>query len=104
MTNLTYGGSPKQIALFERRVLKPLCNLLTAKDETTVMVVLNGIRNIFNSDHEPCRRYLLCMMIEECGGLDKIEQLQTHENEYLCLKSTYIIDQFFGEVSFYLVE
>lgn len=44
----------------------------------------------------------LAILVEECGGLDKLEQLQTHENEQIYQKIVHIIDNFFSNVSVYL--
>merc|ERR1712098_285475 len=47
VTNLTSGGTVQQIVhLCGEGVLKPFCDLLAAKDDKTVGVVLDGIANI----------------------------------------------------------
>jgi importin subunit alpha-2 len=98
VTNLTSGGSVEQIvALCQNGVLRPFCDLLSAKDEKTVAVVLDGILNILNAADKLGEVEKVSQMIEECGGLDKIEHLQSHENEGLYKKALFIIDRFYAE-------
>merc|ERR1712210_412124 len=76
ITNLTSGGTVSQIVhLCGEGVLKPFCDLLAAKDDKTVGVVLDGVSNILATAEKLAEVDKVAMMVEECGGLDKIEQL-----------------------------
>merc|ERR1712127_307928 len=98
VTNLTSGGSVQQIVLLcGEGVLKPFCDLLAAKDDKTVGVVLDGISNILATAEKLNETDKVAMMVEECGGLDKIEQLQAHENEVIYHKALQIIENFFPD-------
>ena len=85
------------VSLCEAGALKPMCDLLDASDERTVCVILDGINNILAAAEKQGEVDKVAAVIEECDGLDKIENLQTHENEEVYQKSLEIIDTFFTE-------
>ena len=58
---------------------------------------MNGLINILLMAAQHGNGDKICELIEECGGLDKIEDLQSHENESVYKKALSIITTFFGE-------
>ncbi|KAJ8669740.1 hypothetical protein QAD02_000999 [Eretmocerus hayati] len=98
VTNLTSGGSVHQLAfLVQCGVLEPYCNLLDSMDWKCVTVILDGLTNILNAAEKMGEVDRVALMIEEVGGLDRLEALQTHENEQVYAKAASMIDSFFSE-------
>ncbi|KYN07225.1 Importin subunit alpha-2 [Cyphomyrmex costatus] len=98
ITNLTTGGTIQHLSqLVGAGVLPPFCNLLESKDWNVIIVVLDGLTNILHAAEKIEQEERLAIMIEEAGGLDKIEVLQHHSNEQVYQKSMAIIDAFFSQ-------
>jgi len=96
VTNLTSGGEAEQmVRLCESGALPAMCGLLAQKDEKTVIVILEGLQNLLATADKHGGVESVCMTIEECDGLDKIEVLQTHENEEIYKKALKIIETYF---------
>ena len=97
---MTSGGTVQQLALLvQMGVLTPFCNLLEAKDWKAVVVVLDGLTNILAAAEKMGEVERVAIMIEEAGGLDKLENLQQHENEKVYQKAVAMIDNFFSETA-----
>ena len=96
MTNLTSGGTVEQIAtLVKTGCMSPLCDLLVIKDDKTVSVILDAFTNILAAAERMGELEKVTLMIEECEGLDKLENLQNHENDEIYHKAQNIIESFF---------
>uniref|UniRef100_A0AAG5CZX7 Importin subunit alpha n=1 Tax=Anopheles atroparvus TaxID=41427 RepID=A0AAG5CZX7_ANOAO len=98
ITNATSGGAVEQIKyLVDAGCIPPMCELLTVMDPKIVTVALNGLENILkagNQHHTKPNPY--AVMIEECYGLDKLEFLQSHQNNDIYEKAFSIIQKFFS--------
>jgi hypothetical protein len=69
---------------------------LECKDNQVVQVVLDGLQNILRLA-APEGLENVTTQIEECGGVDKIENLQNHENEDIYKLAYEIIVQYFRD-------
>lgn len=104
ISNATSGGSHQQIQfLVSQGCIKPLCDLLVCPDPRIVTVCLEGLENILKvgeADKEMGMNNginVYAQMIDECDGLDKIENLQTHDNNEIYEKAVKILERYWAE-------
>ena len=103
ISNATSGGTPAQIKyLVERGCIRPLCDLLTSQDAKIVMVALEGLENILKADSGHAGDWWAAgnnahaTLVDHAGGLDKIENLQNHENADIYDKAVKILETYYG--------
>lgn len=93
--NFTLSGTTKQIQLLvEENVIPPLCRLLKTTDTGVLRNLLEIIQCILNACED--NRSDICDAIDEHGGLDLIEMLQSHPTEDIYEFAYSIIDQYFS--------
>ncbi|KAH8370424.1 hypothetical protein KR093_003411, partial [Drosophila rubida] len=89
------GTAQQVIDIINDRVIPPLCNLLPSHDSALVRTVLEALKNML--DMSAPNELEVAIMIEECGGLEKIEQLQNHENGEIYMLAFQIIEEYFAD-------
>uniref|UniRef100_A0A8C5IQE4 Importin subunit alpha n=1 Tax=Junco hyemalis TaxID=40217 RepID=A0A8C5IQE4_JUNHY len=95
VANFTTGATVDQVVeLVRSGVLKPLLNLLLVKDSKTILIILDTISNLFLP---PAETEKLCLLVEELDGLEKIEDLQNHENDMVYRAALDIIQRYFSD-------
>ncbi len=101
--NATSEGSPEQIRyLVEQGCIKPMCDMLatTTTYVSTVMMILEGFDHILmagQSDPRKGESYRYAQCIEDAGGLDMIERLQTLQHEDVVGKAVEILENYFNQ-------
>ncbi|KAJ1852803.1 Importin subunit alpha-1 [Coemansia sp. RSA 2703] len=105
VSNATSGGlnEPQQIRyMVQQGCIKPLCDLLVCQDNKIMQVALDGLENILKvgeADKETSANQInqYALFIEEAGGMEKIHELQMHNNIEIYKKAYNIIDKYFSE-------
>ncbi|KAL8121529.1 importin subunit alpha-2-like [Apium graveolens] len=104
ISNATSGGSHDQIKyLVNQNCIKPLCDLLICPDPRIVTVCLEGLENILkvgeaekNLGNSGEVNYY-AQLIDEAEGLEKIENLQSHDNNEIYEKAVKILETYWLE-------
>ena len=104
ISNATSGAlaRPDQIRyLVQQGCVKPLCDLLTCADNKITQVTLDGLENILKVGDvdKPLHQGVnqMALFVEEAGGMEKIHELQLHDNAEIYKKAYRIIDMYFSE-------
>ncbi|KAL3333819.1 hypothetical protein AABB24_030533 [Solanum stoloniferum] len=104
ISNATSGGNHDQIKfLVSQGCIKPLCDLLVCPDPRIVTVCLEGLENILKigeadkdlGNTEGVNVY--AQLIDEAEGLEKIENLQSHDNTEIYEKAVKILETYWLE-------
>ena len=100
ISNATTGGTKEQIDyLIECNSISPLVKLLDSSDVRIIKVILEGLENILEigerSKSEDSKNPYVSV-IENSGGLEKIENLQQHSNDEIYEQAIKILEVFFG--------
>ncbi|KAK2358353.1 importin subunit alpha-2 [Trifolium repens] len=104
ISNATSGGTHEQIKyLVGQGCIKPLCDLLDCPDPRIITVCLEGLENILNvgeaekSLGNSGDSNLYAQMIEDSEGLEKIENLQIHDNTDIYERAVKLLEAFWLE-------
>jgi len=100
LTNAVAGGSSDQVArLVQTGVIQALCSLLTQQEAKIVSIALEGTNRVLKCGREYFTgedgNNPFCTIMDECGGLEKLEKLQTHPNTHIYEKARKIIEEYF---------
>jgi len=102
ISNATSGGSPQQIGyIIECGAIKPMLDLLAVSDVKIIEVALGTLEKMLKvgkskQQEQGTDENVVAILVEQAGGLQRIEQLQEDVNEEVYKKAMKILENFFA--------
>ncbi|MFQ6652825.1 hypothetical protein Gotur_024505 [Gossypium turneri] len=103
ISNATSGSSHEQIKFLVSQGCITLCDLLTCPDPRIITVCLEGLENILKVGEAQKKLghtgefNVYADLLNDAGGLEKIENLQSHDNNEIYEKAVKILETYWGE-------
>ncbi|KAG7588557.1 Armadillo [Arabidopsis suecica] len=103
ISNVTLGSHDQIKYLVEQGCIKPLCNLLVCQDPEIIIVCLEALENILKvgeAEKNLCNTGNMnyyTQLIDDAGGLEKMEELQNNDNNEIYEKAVKIMETYWLE-------
>lgn len=99
ISNAMHGGNREQIQyMVEKNALPPICDMLDSPEPQIIIVAIDAIKAALKMGRamsDGATQDKMVEQIEECGGLDKIEALQRHDNHDIYEAAVRLIQDYF---------
>lgn len=96
VSNIATGGNKYHIAqLVEHGAIKNICDLLDVGEVRILLVAMEALEAILKNAPESSN-YL--QLVDEAEGIERLENLQEHENHEVYQKAVSIVEKYFGGV------
>lgn len=98
VTNIVSGGKDYFVqSLVSNKAIQALCSVVDMHDTKISLIVLDAIETILKVAEKLGLMIEYQRYLDEAGGIEKLEECQSHASEEVYEKSLQIIDTFFGE-------
>ena len=100
VSNAAVGGDGAQAErLVESGAVAAMCELLSCQDAAVCQLAVEAVANVLSTGERMGQEVLdrHCQAVEEAGGLDALEELQSHANDAIYKKAVHILERFFAE-------
>jgi importin subunit alpha-2 len=98
IANMCQGASHDQMeVLIAADVITSCCAHLESANAKFLQNMMDSLNAVISAGIALGRRDDILLAVEECGGLDKLENLQQHQNEQVYQKALQMIEAYFND-------
>lgn len=95
VSNVSTGGTSAHVhKLVEHGAIRPLCDLLDVGDVNILIVALDALDAVLKSAGSAVQSFV--DLVDEANGVERVENLQTHESTEVYKRCVKLISTYFG--------